>query len=152
MSGTAAGITRPMKGVHAPGHLFRPLVSEVILVALGLILFNIAGPIGRVLLAACLCFALGLQNGSLDKLGSVSIHSTYITGISTSLVTAAFRGDDIKRSVLLKVIACFVVGAFAGALLAVRFGEPGFSLVILPLATALCLSAWDQYRMRRKLL
>ena len=93
---------------------------------------------------ACLCLALGLQNGALGKIGPVAFHTTFITGVSTTLVTALVAGQPgPKRRLLPAIILCFVCGAFCGAFLASRFGVAGFGVVFLLLALTWAVAVTD---------
>jgi uncharacterized membrane protein YoaK (UPF0700 family) len=38
------------------------------------------------LFIVCMCLALGLQNGALNKTNGISVHSTYMTGMVTTLM------------------------------------------------------------------
>src|ERR1700726_1391092 len=42
------------------------------------------------LFIACMCLALGIQNGALNKTNGISVHSTYMTGMVTTLVQKSF--------------------------------------------------------------
>ena len=136
ISGTAAGTAWKQDGSTSSRRLPVTLAIEIILIATGLALFNVGGLLGKVLLATMVCFSLGLQNGTLNRLGSVSVHSTYITGMSTSLVVAIITGKKREQSTFVKVICCVIVGAVTGALLASRYGETGYAWLLVPLAAA----------------
>ena len=138
LAGTAGGIVFP----HAPRQsaarrLAGPVAFEIALIAAGLACSALRLPVGRILAVACLCLALGLQNGALGKVGSVSFHTTYITGVSTTLVSSLVSGKpDSKRSVLPPIIACFIAGALCGAFAVHLFGASGFAAIIAVLALA----------------
>lgn len=40
---------------------------------------------------ACMCLALGIQNGALSKAKGISVHSTYMTGMVTTLMQKSFN-------------------------------------------------------------
>jgi uncharacterized membrane protein YoaK (UPF0700 family) len=138
MSGTACGTVWRR---HKKPSLTVPLLVQSCLIALGLAVFNIGGLAGKILLASAICCALGLQNGALTRLGTVSVHSTYITGMATSLVTALLQGKKPESLVLPQVIGSFLIGAVAGAILVSRLHAPGYAAILLPLAAASALSA-----------
>lgn len=96
----------------------------------------------------CTALALGLQNGALRSVGGTSIHTTYVTGMITSLITtAAAKGLDhsaapsvIARDPSLQLLSgiwiAFLLGAGTGAAMIVRFhglGLLGADAVLLAL-------------------
>jgi uncharacterized membrane protein YoaK (UPF0700 family) len=50
------------------------------------------------LFIVCMCLALGIQNGALDKTNGISVHSTYMTGMVTTLMQKSFDHLSSKRS------------------------------------------------------
>lgn len=46
----------------------------------------------------CLSLALGMQNGAFQRTGGISVHTTYLTGLITSVITA--EANDGKSRVL----------------------------------------------------
>jgi uncharacterized membrane protein YoaK (UPF0700 family) len=86
------------------------------------------------LFVGCMSLALGLQNGAFSQVGGVSVHTTYLTGMITSLLkTAAQRhssqttahdklASDQKVSLLGGIWLAFVLGATVGAAMVFRFG------------------------------
>jgi uncharacterized protein DUF1275/enoyl-CoA hydratase/isomerase-like protein len=44
----------------------------------------------RGLFIVCMCLALGIQNGALHKTNGISVHSTYVTGMVTTLMQKTF--------------------------------------------------------------
>ncbi len=151
LGGTASGTAWRPAGETQSSRLRWPLVVEIVLIALGLVFLDAMPKLGRFLFVPLACFALGLQNGTLTKLGSVSIHSTYITGISTSLVGATLGHQATKRSVLLQVVAFFVFGAVEGAACVEGLGGAGYSAIFLPLIGALAVAVQAHRRDRMKL-
>ena len=143
MTGTAVGSAWPRCGRHGFGRrLVKPLLAETTLIGLGIALAPWHAAIDHDLLLVCLCLALGLQNGTVTRLDGVSVRTSFITGMSTSLVTAMTTGrPDPKTRILPPVLGCFLLGAVCGALLTARAGLFGFGAVLLPLLLALILSA-----------
>ena len=97
---------------------------------------------------ALLAATMGIQAGALRRVGTQSIHTTFVTGDLTSLAalfagslppsSAPVGGDNLERRVknedkgmLAGVWAVYVVGAAAGALL---FGAYPRAALLLPLA------------------
>jgi uncharacterized membrane protein YoaK (UPF0700 family) len=100
------------------------------------------------LFIGCMSLALGLQNGALRRAGGVSVHTTYLTGMITDLITTeaekynsrATRRDesvpDPKVSLLCSIWLAFVLGAAAGATMVLRLkvlGILGAALLLLVL-------------------
>ena len=134
--GTAGGVMWPRSlGRPASRRLAPVLLGEIALIAFGMIVPALA-PTGRTdVFLASLCLALGLQNGAVGKIDSVGFHTTFITGLSTTLVEALSTGKPgpIKR-LLPPIIGWFILGALVGAWATTRFGIAGFVLVL----TLLC--------------
>ncbi len=142
MGGTTIGLAWIKGGT---GRLTKPLLVEIALIAFGIWVLDVRTDVGRNLFVLCLCLALGLQNGVLNKLGSVSVHSTFITGMSTSFVTSEIDGQQsAKQWVLPAVIVCFLVGALCGAYLASSFAIAGFAAILVPFVLALLLACTER--------
>jgi uncharacterized membrane protein YoaK (UPF0700 family) len=106
------------------------------------------------LFVGCMSLALGLQNGAFSQVGGVSVHTTYLTGMITSLLkTAAQRHSsektarsestsDQKAKLLGGIWLAFVLGATAGAAMVFRFGAPAVIGAAL-LLVAVSLRIWQ---------
>jgi uncharacterized membrane protein YoaK (UPF0700 family) len=91
--------------------------------------------------------ALGLQNGAFRRVGGISVHTTYLTGMITNLVsTEAERyasevlprpviAADAKSGLLCKIWIAFVLGAGTGAALVLHFRALGMLGAALLLVT-----------------
>jgi uncharacterized membrane protein YoaK (UPF0700 family) len=105
------------------------------------------------LFIVCMCLALGIQNGALHKTDGISVHSTYMTGMVTTLMQKSFdqllskqspKKDYSKSSVRhsVQVLApmwlSFIVGAIAGAVMVSSFHTIGLLGIILPLILLMC--------------
>jgi uncharacterized membrane protein YoaK (UPF0700 family) len=89
------------------------------------------------LCVGCLSLALGLQNGAFSQAGGISVHTTYLTGMITSLLkaeseryssqgTASDKSvSDRKVKLLGGIWSAFVLGATVGATAVFWFGAPG---------------------------
>ena len=92
--------------------------------------------------------ALGLQNGAFRRVGGISVHTTYLTGMITSLVSAetdkyaseaiplSVRLHDPKTSLLYEIWIAFVLGAGTGAAVVLHFkalGMLGAAVLLIPL-------------------
>ena len=76
---------------------------------------------------ACMSLALGMQNGAFQRTGGISVHTTYLTGMITSLMTIEAKNAQImstrdpKLNVLYGIWCAFFVGGAAGSAMAFRF-------------------------------
>ena len=143
--GTAIGLVwrrRDAGGSCRP--LAAPLSVEIVLIATGMYATGLGPPVGHEAFLACVCLALGVQNGILSKLGSVSVHTTFITGMFTSLVGAlTVDAAGPTRRVLAAILGAFLCGASCGALAVTRAGVAGLFGVplLLALAWLVCVTA-----------
>jgi uncharacterized membrane protein YoaK (UPF0700 family) len=95
-----------------------------------------------------LSLALGLQNGAFRRAGGISVHTTFLTGMITSLITTevdkytsrAVHQPTIPRDPTIRVLSgiwvAFVLGAGVGAATAFHFkglGMLGAALVLIAL-------------------
>ena len=66
-----------------------PVLSiEVILTMIAYLAFA-SGAAARVeVFVVCMSLALGMQNGAFQRTGGISVHTTYLTGMITSLMTS----------------------------------------------------------------
>jgi uncharacterized membrane protein YoaK (UPF0700 family) len=115
----------------------------------------------------CMCLALGIQNDALRKTKGISVHSTYVTGMVTTLIQKGFQHsfstripepDSAKHStgVAIQVLApmwiSFLFGALAGALMVASFHSIGLLGIVLLLIVLICaeiktvLLVWDSNR------
>jgi uncharacterized membrane protein YoaK (UPF0700 family) len=99
-----------------------------------------------------MCLALGLQNDALRKTKGISVHSTYVTGMVTTLIQKGFQHfstripepDSAKHSagVAIQVLApmwiSFLSGALAGALMVASFHSVGLLGIVLLLIVLIC--------------
>jgi len=100
------------------------------------------------LFIVCMCLALGIQNGALNKTNGISVHSTYMTGMVTTLIQKSFGRLSANRSskadppsesarLTIRVLAPmwigFICGAFAGAVIVSSFHSVGLLGIVVPL-------------------
>jgi len=100
------------------------------------------------LFIVCMCLALGIQNGALHKTNGISIHSTYMTGMVTTLMQKNLDRLSSKQSpkedssrdsarLTIRVLApmwiSFIFGALIGAVIVSSFRNIGLSGIVLPL-------------------
>jgi len=94
----------------------------------------------------CVSLALGLQNGAFRRVGGIGVHTTYLTGMITSLVSSeadkyssrlapsTASAYNPKNALISQIWIAFVLGAISGAVAIVHFkawGMFGISLVLL---------------------
>ena len=98
------------------------------------------------LFIACMCLALGIQNGSLHKTNGSNVHSTYMTGMVTALIQKSFDHLSPKQSpkedsardsarLTIRVLALmwisFILGALTGAVIVSSFQGIGLLGIVL---------------------
>ncbi len=99
------------------------------------------------LFVICMSLGLGLQNGSLRQAKGISVHTTYVTGMITNLLTTGAKryiyqvgresGPDPTINLLLGIWFAFVLGATLGAALVFRFKALGILGLVAVLLIAL---------------
>jgi uncharacterized membrane protein YoaK (UPF0700 family) len=120
-------------------------IEVLLIVSASLFLMNGAN---AELFIVCMCLALGIQNGALDKTSGISVHSTYMTGMVTTLLQKSFDHLSARRSskedssrdsagVAIQVLApmwiSFIFGAVTGAVIVSSFHSIGLFGIVLPL-------------------
>ena len=105
------------------------LIAEVILLFLSPYML---GSQHRMLFIAAMGLALGLQNGALSKAHGIGLHSTYMTGTLTHLLSLLVSPDatttaatKFETRALLFVWFAFIVGALCGGLMVSHVGPKG---------------------------
>ena len=142
-------IVRPLK-TWSSWPLLRTVmgIEVILLVAASLALSSgLAHRVG--IFVIFLSLALGLQNGAFRRVGGISVHTTYLTGMITSLISTEAeqytsaevphdeRAHDPKIELLCGVWIAFVLGAGTGAAMSFHFkalGILGAALLLIPLA------------------
>ena len=69
----------------------------------------------------CLCFALGIQNGAVSKIQGLSVHTTFITGLTTKILSTAVKDKNPQFRILAALARRFCFGALVSAVLTGRF-------------------------------
>jgi uncharacterized membrane protein YoaK (UPF0700 family) len=125
-------------------------IEVLLIVSASLFLINRAND---ELFIVCMCLALGIQNGALDKTHGISVHSTYMTGMVTTLMQKSFgrlfsrrslKEDSSKNSarltiqVLAPMWISFISGALAGAVIVSSFHSIGLLGIVVPLVLLIC--------------
>jgi uncharacterized membrane protein YoaK (UPF0700 family) len=125
---------------YVAGKPFRDLLPmvlglETLLVLSGYFALTANLGIRLELFVICMALALGLQNGAWREAGGITVHSTYLSGMTTNLlVLAATRyispearesASGPKIGLLVGIVVAFVLGAVIGAALVFRFQARG---------------------------
>ena len=142
-------IVRPLKTWSSLPLLPTVMGIEVILLVAASLALSSGLPHGVGIFVIFLSLALGLQNGAFRRVGVISVHTTYLTGMITSLISTEaeqytseevpldVRAHDPKIELLCVIWIAFAVGAAAGAALVLHFGALGMlgaALLLIPLA------------------
>jgi uncharacterized membrane protein YoaK (UPF0700 family) len=141
-------IVRPLKA-----RLLWPLLPtimgiEVILIVAASLALASDMAHGVELFVIFVSLALGLQNGAFRRVGGISVHTTYLTGMITSLISTTTErhasevtpptlgSPDPKVGLLCGIWIAFVLGAGTGAAMVLHFkalGMLGAALLLIPL-------------------
>jgi uncharacterized membrane protein YoaK (UPF0700 family) len=142
-------IARPLKAWSSWPLLPTIMGLEVILMVLASSALASGMAHGAGIFVIFLSLALGLQNGAFRHVGGISVHTTYLTGMITSLISSEAEqyasgatppvagNPDPKIKLLCGIWIAFVVGAGTGAAMVLHFGAVGMlgaALLLIPLA------------------
>jgi uncharacterized membrane protein YoaK (UPF0700 family) len=145
----SALIVRPLKAWSSWPFLPTIMGMEVILMVAASLALASRTAHGVEIFVIFVSLALGLQNGAFRRAGGISVHTTYLTGMITSLISAeaeqyasemvapVVSAPDPKISLLSGVWIAFVLGAGTGAAMVLHFkavGMLGAALLLIPLA------------------
>lgn len=138
------------RSLHArPSWIVLPVVMgiEVLLIGGASWAIFLKGGFGREIFIICFSLALGLQNGAFRSTGGISVHTTYLTGTVTRLITAEAvklaslrpvehaAPTDPTAILLAGIWASFLMGAVAGVAMVLRFKALGILVAPLTLVT-----------------
>ena len=116
------------------------LSIEVILIMTAYLAFASRAAARVEVFVVCMSLALGMQNGAFQRTGGISVHTTYLTGMITSLMTAEAKQQQImstrdpKLNLLYGIWLAFFVGGSIGAAMTFRFkgiGILGVTILLL---------------------
>src|SRR5258707_14320862 len=141
-------IVRPLN--TWPSWLLLPTIMgiEVILIVIASLALASGVAHGVELFVIFVSLALGLQNGAFRRVGGISVHTTYLTGMITSLISTTTErhasevtpptlgSPDPKVGLLCGIWIAFVLGAGTGAAMVLHFkalGMLGAALLLIPL-------------------
>jgi uncharacterized membrane protein YoaK (UPF0700 family) len=141
-------IVRPLTAWPSWPLLPTIMAIEVILIVAASLVLASDVPHGVAIFVICVSLALGLQNGAFRRVGGISVHTTYLTGMITSLISTEaekypsgeapppIRASDPKMRLLCGIWAAFVLGAGTGAAMVLHFkalGMLGAALLLIVL-------------------
>ena len=141
-------IARPLKAWPSWPLLPTVMAIEVILIATASLALASNVGHGVAIFVIFVSLALGLQNGAFRRVGGISVHTTYLTGMITSLISTEaekytsevvsppVRTLDPKIGLLCGIWIAFVLGAGTGAAMVLRFralGMLGAALLLITL-------------------
>jgi uncharacterized membrane protein YoaK (UPF0700 family) len=144
----SALIVRPLKSWPSWPLLPMVLGIEVILIVGASLALASQVAHGIAIFVSFVSLALGLQNGAFRRAGGISVHTTYLTGMITSLISteaekyasetapAPGKTPDPQIALLCGIWIAFVVGAGTGAAMVLRFralGMLGAALLLIAL-------------------
>jgi uncharacterized membrane protein YoaK (UPF0700 family) len=142
-------IVRPLKARSSWPLLPTIMGIEVILIVTASFALSTGLAYGVGIFVILLSLALGIQNGAFRRIGGISVHTTYLTGMITSLISTEaeqyaseevphdVRAHDPKIELLCGIWITFLLGAGAGAAMSFHFkalGMLGAALLLIPLA------------------
>jgi uncharacterized membrane protein YoaK (UPF0700 family) len=122
------------------------ICTEVFLILIASLF--LANPTNKEGFIICMCLALGIQNDALRKTKGISVHSTYMTGMVTTLLQkgaahffpmsdanqlSARQSTGAAIRVLAPMSFTFMGGAITGAAIVALFHIGGLLLLELPL-------------------
>lgn len=139
LTGVALSLMPKQFLAGAPSRLLLPAVMGVEIGLIAAAYFAVTSHlIFKVgLFVGCMSLAMGLQNGAFTQTGGISVHTTYLTGLITSLVkteveerrSSTTSGNaptsNLKARLLAGIWLAFVAGASVGAAMIFRFGSRG---------------------------
>lgn len=143
----STAIVRPLKAWPAWALLSAVMAMEVILIVVASFLLASHPAHGIEVFVIFVSLALGLQNGAFRHVGGISVHTTYLTGMITSLISTeaekytapvqlppSVTSPDPKIDLLCGIWLAFVLGARIGAAMILRFkalGMLGAALLLI---------------------
>nr|WP_256121388.1 YoaK family protein [Escherichia coli] len=149
ISGTIFGNMFRMRHQSQYDVIITLLLVQTVLIIIGTALWRMYNHVFFVLF---LTLSMGLQNGIITHLNTVTVHSTYITGMTTTLLrnlTANCSVDDKKtRKIIFNELLFFIIGACMGSFLTSHFTIKGFLIVLIPISITGVLSFFE-YRHNR---
>lgn len=141
-------LIRPIKAWTSWPLLPAVMAIEVVLIVAASFALEFPFALRMEIFVVCVSLALGLQNGAFRHAGGVSVHTTYLTGMITSLITKKAEEHALQAvpqpegsphpqiNLLYSIWTAFFLGAGIGAAMCFRFkglGMLGAALVLITL-------------------
>jgi len=138
-------IVRPLKAWSSWPLLPAIMGIEIILILAASLALASGVAHGVEIFVIFVSLALGLQNGAFRRAGGISVHTTYLTGMITSLISTEAEqyasqvvpppvtARDPKITLLCRIWIAFVLGAGTGAAMVLHFGAVGMLGAAVPL-------------------
>lgn len=132
----SALIARVVGGPIRPPHLPVALGMETLLVIAAYFAIALHLVAGIEMFVVCFSLAMGLQNGAFRRTGGISVHTNYLTGMITGLLSTqaeqysfaaapAITSRDSKVTLVCGIWITFFLGAGTGAAMVFRLKEVG---------------------------
>ena len=133
-----------------PSRLSTVMTVELILILVSPLLLS-AHLVATQIFVLWVALALGLQNGAFRRAGGISVHTTYLTGMITTLVSSEaekyssvrFSPDtsnyDPKIALITQIWITFLLGALSGAAATFQFKQWSMYGIALILFAAILL-------------
>lgn len=136
LSGTTMGnLWRLYCQAYNSYSLVMPLLFlQAVLLISGSVLWLASSCVGFIV---CQSLSMGLQNGVIMNIRDIRIHTTYISGMSTTLINSLLRKQLSEKKMLHRILSIeilfFIIGALFGGLLTSKLAINGmfFSLPLL---------------------
>jgi uncharacterized membrane protein YoaK (UPF0700 family) len=138
-------VVRPLKAWSSWPLLSAIMGIEIVLILAASLTLASGVAHGVEIFVIFVSLALGLQNGAFRRAGGISVHTTYLTGMITSLISTEAEqyasqvvpppvsAHDPKISLLCGIWIAFVLGAGTGATMVLHFGAVGMLGAAVPL-------------------
>jgi uncharacterized membrane protein YoaK (UPF0700 family) len=122
--------------LRKPSRLSLVLALELILIVSAPLIFS-AHLGGTEAFVMCVSLALGLQNGAFRGVGGIGVHTTYLTGMITNLISSeaekyssrlvppSASAYNPKIALIAQIWIAFILGATAGAAATLHFKQWG---------------------------
>lgn len=145
-----------MRSLNA-SRLSSVMIMELTLILVSPLLLS-ASLAGTQIFVLCVSLALGLQNGAFRRVGGIAVHTTYLTGMLTSLISSEaekYPSDQFspipsvhqpKITLIAQIWIAFVLGASSGAAATFHFKQWGMLGIAVILLAAILLHSSNRQK------
>ncbi|WP_283126096.1 YoaK family protein [Providencia stuartii] len=132
-AGTLAGSWKQIQGTSLSSHTIINTIVLLLFTIVFTLYFFIPSLYSAKTALFMISLSMGIQNGYFNKVGGVSIHTTYVTGMTTSCIGKFLRNEnkDGSKKTLAFAVISFILGALTGGYLSVNYHILGFSTVLI---------------------